>query len=298
MYLEYFGLKKYPFALTPNTDFFVGLIPHIEALEVLKSALDGNEGFIKVTGEVGTGKTLICRKMINELPDNYLLVYLPNPYLTPNELRWAVALELGLTYSDTIAQQQLTLMIQQALLKAHLNSKKVVIIVDEAQALPCESLEALRLFTNLETESTKLLQVVLFGQPELDDRIQRPELRQLRQRITFSYCLRPLTEREVHGYLNYRLEVAGYRGQHLFGLKGVKRIYRASKGTPRLVNVLAHKSLLLSYGKGINYVGYRQIDGAIQDTEDTKSFHKKHWKVTLCTLGFIGLGALLGWAIL
>jgi MSHA biogenesis protein MshM len=289
MYLQHFELNKVPFSLTPNTEFFMNLTPHHEALEVLKTALDSGEGFIKVTGEVGTGKTLLCRKLMNDLNEQFITVYLPNPYLSPNELRWAVALELGCHYDEQTEQQQLTSMIHNTLISMNQQQKKVVIIVDESQAIPTESLEALRLFTNLETETSKLLQVVLFGQPEINARLQQEDLRQLRQRITFSYHLRLLTEVEVSAYLRHRLTQAGYQGRLLFGSKGVHMIHKASRGTPRLINVLAHKSLLISFGKGLNYISKEHVYQAIQDTEDTCLHHLSflNTKVLLAASGLL-----------
>ena len=165
MYLYHFGIKELPFTLTPNTSYFFGLPSHKEAIQVLLTALRTGEGFIKVTGEVGTGKTLICRKLLNELPQHFVAAYIPNPYLTPSELRRAVASELNVVLTDHADQQEFTQRIQQRLIQIHQENKGVVLIIDEAQALPVESIEALRLITNLETESRKLLQVVLFGQP-------------------------------------------------------------------------------------------------------------------------------------
>lgn len=242
---------------------------------MLQTALQTGEGFIKVTGEVGTGKTLICRKLINELPQGFHCAYLPNPYLSPAELRWAVANELGLKYTSDIDQQQLTGLIQQQLLALSAHGHAIVLVLDEAQALPDESLEALRLFTNLETESRKLLQVVLFGQPELDERLKRQAFRQLRQRITFSYSLRPLTWDETDAYIRYRLAVAGYAGQALFGPKLTRKIAAASRGIPRLINILAHKALMLSFGEGATQVHMSHIKDAIQDTEDVSRGSQK-----------------------
>ncbi|MEI6859482.1 MAG: AAA family ATPase [Shewanella sp.] len=277
MYQQHFGLTETPFSLTPNTEFFFGLAPHVEALQVLQIALQTGEGFIKVTGEVGTGKTLICRKLINELPPKFHCAYLPNPYLSPAELRWAVALELGLKYSAGIDQMQLTGLIQQQLLALCANGHSIVLVLDEAQAIPDESLEALRLFTNLETETRKLLQVVLFAQPELDERLNQHRFRQLRQRITFCYCLRPLTLDEASAYIQHRLTVAGHVGQSLFSYKNTRVLAIASKGIPRLINVLAHKALLLSFGEGTERVEYRHIRDAIIDTKDTTLSHSARW---------------------
>ena len=292
MYLKHFGLSQTPFSLTPNTGFFFGLSPHVEALQVLQTALQTGEGFIKVTGEVGTGKTLICRKLINELPQGFHCAYLPNPYLTPAELRWAVANELGLKYTSEIDQQQLTGLIQQQLLALSAHGHAIVLVLDEAQALPDESLEALRLFTNLETESRKLLQVVLFGQPELDERLKRQAFRQLRQRITFSYSLRPLTWDETDAYIRYRLAVAGYAGQALFSPKLTRKIAEASRGIPRLINILAHKALMLSFGEGATQVRIAHIKGAILDTEDA-SRGSQNWP-TYMAIALIVCAAAIG----
>tara|TARA_R110002167_G_scaffold243977_2_gene449433 strand:+ start:18939 stop:19883 length:945 start_codon:yes stop_codon:yes gene_type:complete len=274
MYLQHFGLSQLPFTLTPNTGFFFGLSPHVEALQVLQTALQTGEGFIKVTGEVGTGKTLVCRKLLNDLPTQYHCAFLPNPYLNPKELRLAVAGELGLALPSKLDQQQLTRLIHERLLALNHQGFHVVLVLDEAQSLPDESLEALRLFTNLETESRKLLQVVLFGQPELDQRLAQPKFRQLRQRITFSYDLRPLTWDEIQAYIHYRLAVAGYQGPELFCTADIKRIAKAARGIPRLVNILAHKSLLLCYGQGKKKVTSQHCLAAITDTEDINLQHK------------------------
>ncbi|QQX79722.1 AAA family ATPase [Shewanella sp. KX20019] len=271
MYLQHFRLTETPFSLTPNTEFFFGLAPHVEALQVLQTALQTGEGFIKVTGEVGTGKTLICRKLINELPERFHCAYLPNPYLTPAELRWAVAMELGLKHSSQMGQQQLTGLIQQQLMALSAHGHSIILVLDEAQALPDDSLEALRLFTNLETESRKLLQVVLFAQPELDERLAMSKFRQLRQRITFSYCLRSLTLNESSAYIQHRLKVAGSKDEALFTDFNAKRIAKAARGIPRLINILSHKALLVCFGEGVIKISKHHVDAAIADTEDASA---------------------------
>jgi len=267
MYLYHFGLTELPFTLTPNTNFFLALEPHNEALAVLMTALKTGEGFIKVIGEVGTGKTLLCRKLLNEIPEHFVTAYIPNPYLNPDELRRAVALELGVKQAQRMSAQLLTQRIQNRLLELHSKGHSVVLILDEAQALPAESLEALRLFTNLETETRKLLQVVLFAQPELDQRLAQTEFRQLRQRITFSYQLRAMNNNEVQQYIQHRLHVAGYKGAALFSNRICNKITKASKGIPRIVNVLCHKMLMLSYGQGHYQMTNKQLSAAIKDTE-------------------------------
>lgn len=273
MYLYHFGLTELPFTLTPNTNFFLGLEPHHEALAVLMTALKSGEGFIKVVGEVGTGKTLLCRKLLNEIPDHFVTAYIPNPYLNPDELRRAVAVELGVKQAQRMSVQLLTQRIQARLLELHAKGHSVVLILDEAQALPSESLEALRLFTNLETETRKLLQVVLFSQPELDERLSEKRFRQLRQRITFSYKLRAMNATEVTQYIQHRMQVAGYKGASLFSDGLCKKIARASKGIPRVVNILCHKVLMLSYGQGHYRITRKQLNAAIADTEGLSTHH-------------------------
>ena len=235
-------------------------------MQVLRLALAQGEGFLKVTGEVGTGKTLLLRKLMGELGGDHQLAYLPNPYLSPDELRQALALELGIKVS---AQELVvTDAIQRHLIEQRQAGRPVVLLLDEAQAIPDATLEAIRLFGNLETESSKLLQVVLFGQPELDRRLAAPGLRQLRQRITFSYRLRPLLLDETRAYLEYRLQTAGYLGAPLFSPRALVRLWRAGRGIPRLINILAHKSLMLAYGRGERWVAPHHVRMAMADTDD------------------------------
>ncbi|MGL5525242.1 MAG: MSHA fimbrial biogenesis protein MshM [Aeromonas veronii] len=287
MYLTHFGLQEAPFSLTPNTGFYYGLPPHEEALQVLNWALAQGEGFIKVTGEVGTGKTLLCRKLLSELGSEerpVRLAWLPNPHLTPAELRIALALELGLAVRDQ-SELDLTDRIHRHLISLHQQGSRVVVLIDEAQALPDETLEAIRLFGNLETESSKLLQIVLFGQPELDTRLAKPHLRQLRQRIGFSYCLRPLRFDETRAYLEHRLQVSGYRGAPLFAGRAMRMLWRASRGIPRLINILAQKCLMLAYGQGVRQIDSRLVRLAIRDTDDASRFAPLRWWPLLLLLG-------------
>lgn len=285
MYLYHFGLTELPFTLTPNTNFYLPLAPHNEALAVLFTALKTGEGFIKVVGEVGTGKTLLCRKLLNEIPEHFVTAYIPNPYLNPDELRRAVAVELGVKQAQRMSVQLLTQRIQTRLLELHGQGHSVVLILDEAQALPEDSLEALRLFTNLETETRKLLQVVLFAQPELDQRLAKTEFRQLRQRITFAYKLRVMNANEVQQYIHHRLQVAGYKGAELFSSKLCKEITKVSKGVPRLVNVLCHKMLMLGYGQGHYKMTVKLLKVAVKDTESIEQYSKR----TIFTFSLLGL---------
>ena len=219
MYQEYFGLTEAPFSITPDTSYFYAHGHYSEALNTLLVALRTGEGFIKVTGEVGTGKTLLCRKLLNTVEERFVTAYIPNPMLTPYGLQSAVADELGLDMTRHYGHHQLLKMINNRLLELTAEGKNVVLCIDEAQAMPVETMEGLRLLTNLETEKQKLLQVILFGQPELDDNLNEKNIRQLKQRITFSYQLKPIDREGMESYLVHRLGVAGYKGSNLFDVK-------------------------------------------------------------------------------
>ena len=272
MYLYHFGLRELPFTLTPNTQFYVDLEGHHEATQVLTTALMMGEGFIKVVGEVGLGKTLICRKLLNELPEHFISAYVPDPYLTPAELRLALATELGLVTTDQqINQQQLMQMLQQHLFDLCQKGKSVVVLIDEAQALPFKTLEAIRLLTNLETENRKLVQVVLFGQTELDSHLARHDLRQLRQRIAFSYQLSAMKSAEVAEYIRTRLEFAGdKKSKKLFSNDAIELVSSVSTGIPRVINILCHKALMLAFGEGAQKVDIKHVQAAVKDTNDVE----------------------------
>ena len=270
MYLEHFGFERSPFTITPDTSFFLDHGSHREAMNVLLLALQSGEGFIKVTGEVGTGKTLLCRRLLNTLDDNCVSAYIPNPALSPIALRMALAEELDIEFARNTGQHRLLQRISQRLIELHAAGKQVVLLLDEAQSIPDESMEALRLLTNLETEQDKLLQVVLFGQPELDQRLQQVHLRQLRQRILFNYTLQPLDRATLEVYLNHRLLIAGYRGAPLFTRRALKLLHRSSRGIPRLANILCHKALLSAFGRGDHLIKPLHIRLAAADTEDVQ----------------------------
>jgi len=272
MYTEHYGLQQPPFGITPDTHFFFAHSSYQEALNTLLIAARSGEGFLKVVGEVGTGKTLLCRKFLNQLEtESFVTAFIPNPYLEPMTLLLAVADELGVVYPENPNQHLLLKALTEFLIATHAAGKRVVLCLDEAQAMPTESLEALRLLTNLETESRKLLQVVLFGQPELDIRLDEPSIRQLKQRITFSSNLGTLNAQDVEYYLAHRLGIAGYRGARLFSREAVHRLHRASRGVPRLINILAHKALMAGFGEGARYITDRYVKLAILDTESTRA---------------------------
>lgn len=266
MYCEHFGLTEPPFGITPDTGFFYACSRYQEALNTLLVAARSGEGFIKITGEVGTGKTMLCRTFLSSLQEDFFTAYLPNPYLEPRTLMLALAEELEIPQQQDVDQYHLLKSINARLLDLAREEKRVLLCLDEAQAMPLESLEVLRLLTNLETEKRKLLQIVLFGQPELDHKLAREEVRQINQRITFHYNLGPLTQGELAHYLAHRLRVAGYKGGRLFRGSAERALYQASGGIPRLVNVLAHKAMLMAYGEGRQEITARHIRGAAMDT--------------------------------
>jgi len=293
MYKSHFGLTELPFGITPDTSFFFLCPSSQEALNTLLIAVRNGEGFIKITGEVGTGKTLLCRKFMATLDESFVTAYIPNPFLEPRTLILALADELGLVLDKDVDQHQLLKSINHRLLVLAREGKKVVVCLDEAQAIPQESLEALRLLTNLETEKRKLLQIVMFGQPELDRNLRNEAIRQLAQRITFHYHLQPLTRDDLDFYLSHRLSVAGFGGARLFSRGAVRALDIASGGIPRLVNVLAHKSLMLAYGEGKREVTARHVKAAARDTIAARSAWRTWWWLPVAAF-LAGSGAV--WA--
>jgi MSHA biogenesis protein MshM len=276
MYLQHFGLRESPFSITPDTDFFYAYPRHQEALDVLRVALADGEGFIKITGEVGTGKTLLCRKLLGSLPVDVLSAWLPNPQMDAAGLRAAVAEELGID-TRRLGANELHKRLAERLIEHHEKGRQVLLVIDEAQALGEAGLEAVRLLTNLETEKSKLLQVVLFGQPELDTILARPSIRQLRQRITFSYRITPLDAPSVADYLSHRMRRAGYDGQLVFDPRAARMIARGSRGVPRLVNILAHKALMSAYGTGERRIARDHVRRAIHDTAAARQSAARVW---------------------
>ncbi|ATX77955.1 MULTISPECIES: AAA family ATPase [Reinekea] len=297
MYETFFGLTKKPFSLTPDTGLFVNLPGHERCFALLIHVLESGEGFLKVVGEVGTGKTILCRKLLRFLDadqaEAYHSVYIPNPMLSSVGLYRAVGQELGL-----LAEQQndhdalLSHITEKILALAELN-KSVVIVIDEAQSLPAATLEALRLITNLETEEKKLVQVILFGQTELDTLLNEDRFRQLRQRITFAHYLQPLSALETGQYIAFRLGQCGYNGPALFSSKAVDLLFRTAHGTPRMINVIAHKSLMAAFADQSQEVLPVHIQRAVadgqygQDTaERAPSLKLASWLTLVATLLF------------
>jgi MSHA biogenesis protein MshM len=276
MYLSHFGLQEFPFGLTPDTGYFFPGAGSQGALNTLLVALEAGEGLIKIVGEVGAGKTLLCRHLLNRLEaEGWATAYIPNPNLTPAALNQALLSELGgdmkrgLTYGLTKA-------LETRLLELAASGRRAVALIDEAQAIPLESLEALRLVTNLETEKRKLLQIVLFGQPELDTHLADPSVRQIRSRIVFHDHIAPLSAQETPVYLAHRMAQAG-APDPVFSPEGARKLHRLSDGLPRLLNILAHKALLLAYGEGQRQVLPRHVRLAGKDTPGARLNWLERW---------------------
>lgn len=293
MYNAQFGLREPPFGITPDTGFAFDCRSHREALNTLLVALAGGEGFIKITGEVGTGKTLLCRRLLATLDARWVTAYIPNPYLEPRTLLLALAEELRVQVDGDPDQHRLLRMLTRTLLGHAREGRSVVLCLDEAQAMPLETLEALRLLSNLETEKRKLLHVVLFGQPELDRKLAEPSVRQLRQRITFAHRLTALRREETAQYVEHRLRVAGHTGAGLFADPALRLLHRASGGTPRLINILAHKAMLAAYGEGAPRVLRRHVLRARGDTPAAVAGGRWRW-LGYASMALAACGLALG----
>jgi MSHA biogenesis protein MshM len=285
MYLNHFGMSERPFSITPDTQFFINSTAHQEALNTLLFALGDGQGFIKIVGEVGTGKTLLCRILMATLDKSeFVTAYIPNPELTPIELKGFVAQELGAEIKAEMPMYEMVASIYRKLMHYARQGKKVVLIIDEAQAMPRATMEALRLLSNLETEKRKLLHVVLVGQPELETLLNRDDLRQLKQRIVFSEKLRPLDNQEVYAYVRHRLATSACHDQRLFATSALWLLSQASGGVPRLINILAHKALLAAYATKEQEVKFVHMVKAVQDTPESTSWgrfccHFTHFNV-------------------
>jgi len=291
MYESFFGFSKKPFSLTPDTGLFVNLPGHERCFALLIHVLESGEGFLKVVGEVGTGKTILCRKLLRFLDTEqaaaYHAVYIPNPMLSPVGLYRAVGQELGLVAEQQDDNDALLSHITEKILALAELDRSVVIVIDEAQSLPAQTLEALRLITNLETEEKKLVQIILFGQTELDTLLNQDRFRQLRQRITFAHYLQPLSALETSQYIAFRLSQCGYNGPQLFSTKATDLIFRQTQGTPRMINVLAHKALMAAFAEQSALVLPGHVRQAISDGEDgTALFKYAPWLTLVAALLF------------
>ena len=266
MYLEFYGLTLPPFDITPNPRFLFLTDKHREALNHLLYGIRERKGYVQLTGEVGAGKTTVCRAMLRQLDGHFATALIVNPVLNANELMRAIATEFGLDVKD-MDRHGTVAAINKFLVQQVEQCGDAVLIIDEAQNLTEELLEQMRLLSNLEMENRKLLQIVLLGQPELRDRLNSPRLRQLRQRITVRYHLRPLTRFEVTQYVQHRLELAGAKGVPYFTRPAFWRVYSYSRGIPRLVNGVCDKALLAGYVEHSDRITYRLVGRAIRELE-------------------------------
>lgn len=267
MYYQHFGLKEPPYKITPNTDFFFSGGNRGAILDALVYAIKHGEGIIKVVGEVGSGKTMLCRMLQIILPENIESIYLANPSVSPEDVLYAIAFELQLDLPENADRLTVMQALQAYLLQRHEEGRQVVIFVEEAQGMPLATLEEIRLLSNLETRQDKLLQIVLFGQPELDDNLNQDNIRQLRERITHRFNLGPLQTKEVGEYLIFRLRAAGYYGPHLFTESAIRKLSAASEGLVRRINILADKALLSAFADNVYQVTSRHVKAAVNDSE-------------------------------
>jgi MSHA biogenesis protein MshM len=281
MYLRHFSLRELPFSITPDPAFFYPHEGAKAALNTLLVALRSGEGFLKIVGEVGCGKTLLCRQLLRALQDEFVTAYIPNPDMGPDDLLMALAHELGVTLEAPLSRHQVLSRLQEELLRHAEAGRSVLVCIDEAQATRMATLESLRLLSNLETEKRKLLQIVLFGQPELDEVLARPQIRQLLQRITFSEYLGGILPARVGPYLAHRLAVAAEDGLtdiRVFEPTAVTALAYYSRGVPRLLNVLAHKCLLLAFGENLHRVQARHVELAAIDTPGVSMPRPRWWR--------------------
>ena len=294
LYLEHFGLAEPPFRITPHTDFFFDGADRGATLEALIYAILHDEGIVKLSGEVGSGKTMLCRVLMERLPPHVETIYLATPSLARDEILHAIAddLELRLTHErTTVALREL----QEHLIRLYGAGRRVVVLIDEAHVMPEETLEQVRLLSNLESNRHKLMQLVLFGQPELDATLAKPSLRQLRDRITHAFRMRPLSEPEVAKYVSFRMRAAGYRGPDVFAPGALARVARASGGLTRRINILADKSLLAAFTQDVHAVTERHVRAAIADSEFARL--RKPWRPAVYAGVALAAGVLIGAAV-
>ncbi len=300
MYYPHFGLKEPPFKITPNTDFFFSGGNRGAILDALVYAITNGEGIIKVVGEVGSGKTMLCRMLQTILPEKIESIYLANPSVAPEDVLHAIAFELQLKLPKNADRLKVMQELQAYLLARYAEGRQVVIFVEEAQGMPLATLEEIRLLSNLETKQDKLLQIVLFGQPELDDNLNQEHIRQLRERITHRFNLGPLQTKDVGEYLIFRLRAAGYHGPHLFTESAIKKLSKASEGLVRRVNILADKALLSAFADNVYQVTPKHVHAAVNDSEfglkpkwyqSGLAANKRTWWAILL-LVIVGLGML------
>ena len=297
MFLEHFNLSKRPFSITPNPLFLFMSPCHREALAHLLYGLGEDGGFVQLTGEVGTGKTSLCRCLQEQVPDNVDLAVLFNPKVTAYELIAAVCDELRIKYDEKDESiKKLTDVLNQYLLEAHARGRRTVLIIDEAQNLSPDVLEQVRLLTNLETSTQKLLQIILIGQPELRTLLQREDMRQLAQRVTARYRLEPLNREETGAYITHRLHISG-ANRRIFRKSAVDLIYKLSGGIPRLINVLCDRALLGAFTEGKFEVDKKVIRQAADEVladelRQTRARFSPRWSVVAPVVAVLAIVAL------
>jgi MSHA biogenesis protein MshM len=294
MYYAFFGLSHAPFRITPDTEVFFKGGKRGAILEALIYAISQGEGIVKVTGEVGSGKTMLCRMLQTHLPANVETVYLANPSVPPEEILLAIAFELQMPISKDAGRLEVMHRLNEYLLERHAQHKQVVLFVEESQGIPIATLEEIRLLSNLETNDHKLLQIVLFGQPELDENLRKPQIRQLRERITHSFRLAPLAANDIHSYLSFRLHAAGYRGPDLFSKRVAEQIARVSAGLTRRVNIVADKAMLAAFAQGSHNISLAHVRAAARDSEFSDTpLVRSHSAMAYGVAGVL-VGALFG----
>jgi len=297
MYLEHFGLTEPPFKITPVTDFFFSGANRGEILDALIYAIKDSEGIIKVSGEVGSGKTMLCRMLLNRLPSNIKAIYLANPSMSRDELLYAIADRLDLNLEgqrvNVILQN-----LQNQLEAMYERGERCVVLVDEAHAMPLDTLEELRLLYNLQVGKHKLIQIVLFGQPELDEKLDQSNMRQLKDRIVHHFSILPISRKVIDEYLMFRMRAAGYKGPDVFSAAAVLHIGKASQGLMRRVNILADKALLAAFVENTHKIEARHVQAAIRDSEMVPMHNWFNRKVIAMAGGTALLAATLagaGW---
>lgn len=266
MYLEHFGLTEPPFKITPVTEFFFSGANRGEILDALVYAIRDGEGIVKVSGEVGSGKTMLCRMLLDRLPSNIKAIYLANPSMSRDELLYAIADRLDLNLEG----QRVNIILQtlQNQLEAmYERGERCVVLVDEAHAMPLATLEELRLLYNLQVGKHKLIQIVLFGQPELDEKLEQSNMRQLKDRIVHHFNILPISRKVINDYLMFRMRAAGYKGPDVFSNAAVLLIGKASQGLMRRVNILADKALLAAFVENAHRIEVHHVQAAIRDSE-------------------------------
>jgi MSHA biogenesis protein MshM len=290
MYEEYFGLNRPPFKITPDTSLFFGGGKRGDILGALVYAVHRGEGIVKVVGEVGSGKTMLCRMLQQELPKSVEIIYIANPSVSAEDILFVMAHELELLVPNQATKHQVMHMLQDYLVQRHVENKQVVLFIEEAQGMPLDTLEEIRLLSNLETDQNKLLQIILFGQPELDENLALKSIRQLRERITHTFNLLPLSTEEVHLYLNFRMREVGYTGPEIISKNIAKKIQRYSGGLLRRINIITDKMLLSAFAESTHNITTRHVMAAVNDSDfKLDSSHSNNKWILMTLLVIIAL---------